>query len=474
MADLDSETIRLLFDLGDSKQAVEDMTKHLDALKGSVHTTADTYQVLERQVGEYEVLERRVTEAVKTQVTVYDQLNIDLNKHVDLYHVVTTEAAKTGQTFSRQGAFGSGILSASYAVQDFTSVLSTQGLGRALGAIQNNIPILVASLGAGAGLAGAISIVSIGTGLLIDNWDKLTGKWKDGETEREAGRQKQLAKEMEAAADAAERMAKAHPRVEREEESRLKKAVDEFGGPAVVKELQEALVGKRGSFGAEQDRKNAQEFFSQLMQGNRGAWNYLGDLDLRGDIGEVLRGGMTPKERQAINARRLEKEAKARDQARKEQAEEEEKARKEEAHQAEEKKKGDERVAANRKRLAEQEEAAQAKRLHDRPIDAPKPKMSLREHVVDAEIAEAVRRQLAIAQGHGTRFDHQRLGKVGHDLGSQMPTLEEAMTIQQMAMRQMVSNQASFAQRLKMARALLEQSRKIGEQVQQPLQNGGW
>lgn len=297
----------------------------LDRLKQSVQGTADTYDVLDRKVGEYEVLERRVTETVRFQTTMLDQLGVQLHKNTGLYEIATAEAARMGQVAGRQGDFGRGMLQASFAVQDFTSVMGTQGLGRALASVQNNIPLLVTAMGAGAGLAGAISIVSVGVGLLVDNWGKLTGAWDDEETKKETERQKDLAKATEATADAAERLARAKGRTEREGQAGFDRAVKEFGGQAVLNELQKALVAKSGSFGAEADKQMAKNFFANLMQGNRSAHALLGDLDLRGDVGAVLRGEATPHEIGAVNAKRLAREVKERDKARKEARKEQEK-----------------------------------------------------------------------------------------------------------------------------------------------------
>jgi len=290
------QVIKLVFDIL-GKEAADRMRESFDRLKGSVHTTADSYEVLERQVGEYEVLQRRVTTTTQTVVQAEAE-QIDMLKHLGVQLEVTAAAsAHVGHTLERNGSFGQGVMQASYAIQDFTSVMGTQGLGRALGAIQNNIPTLVSALGVGAGLTGVISVLSVGVGLLVDNWGKLTGHWKTEETEKEAKRMQSLAKATEDAAAAAERYARTHSRPQREEEGALKKAVEEFGGPAVVKELEEALKAHQGDFGPETNRKHAQTFFANLMQGNRKAWNMLQDLDLHGEVGAVLHGGPTPQER---------------------------------------------------------------------------------------------------------------------------------------------------------------------------------
>ena len=93
------------------------------------------------------------------------------------------------------GSSGQGILGVSYAFQDFTSVISTGGgFGRALASIQNNIPPILAGLGVGAGLAGAISLVTVGAGLAVPALTSFFGAMdaeaakKTAEETEEAGR----------------------------------------------------------------------------------------------------------------------------------------------------------------------------------------------------------------------------------------------------------------------------------------------
>lgn len=77
-------------------------------------------------------------------------------------------ATTTVSTATATGNMHRVVLDASYAVQDFTSVLSGGGgLTRAIGSVQNNIPILLTRLGVGAGLAGTVSLVTVGLGAAI-------------------------------------------------------------------------------------------------------------------------------------------------------------------------------------------------------------------------------------------------------------------------------------------------------------------
>lgn len=95
-------------------------------------------------------------------------------------HEVIVSAGTMGETLSTNGAGGRGILQASYAVQDFTSVLAGGGgLARAIGSVQNNIPILLTSLGVGAGLAGTISLVSVAVAAAIPLISSFADKEKE-------------------------------------------------------------------------------------------------------------------------------------------------------------------------------------------------------------------------------------------------------------------------------------------------------
>lgn len=88
------------------------------------------------------------------------------------------------------GRFAPGVLQASYAIQDFTSVLSGgQGLSRALMSVQNNIPGLLMALGAGQGLAGVFSLLSMGVGAFIPIVEKMWGAL-DNKEAAEAAKQK--------------------------------------------------------------------------------------------------------------------------------------------------------------------------------------------------------------------------------------------------------------------------------------------
>lgn len=506
---MDDETIRLILDMGGSAASVEEVRKKLDALKGTTHTTADAYEVLERQVGEYEVLERRVVQTTQ-QVVQAQAVEVDMLQRLGIEtQVAASASAKMGHELGKDGNFGRGVQSAAFAIQDFTSVLGTQGFGRALGAVQNNIPIVVASLGAGAGLAGAISIVSIGVGLLIDNWDKLTGAWGKGETAEETKRQKDLAKAIEATAAATEKLLKTPGPEQRAAGKDIQRAIDAFGGHAVQKEIEEALKAKQGDFGAEANRKMARDFVSRLLAGDKRAVEMLGDLDLHGDIGAVLRGGKTPEERFKLNnqaAEREIKEHKAREEAAEKKAKDDaEKAAKEAERMADEKRRGDERLASDRKQ-------AHAKAQHDAAVERhQEAEAAGRTHQVHLKRAQAagigeqaLDELTRIRQAGGDtdkyeRFhfmspaqqEHAVAQKVERSLKWRFPDMssgERHVTAGRIARdatvqlrQQLLANQQQMTANLDAQQQQLDQAKKVGEanrrisrQRQQPMANYGW
>ncbi len=134
--------------------------------------------------------------------------------------------------------FGRGVMQASYAIQDFTSVLGNQGFIGALNSIQNNIPLILTSLGAGAGLAGIISILSVGIGLLVSNFGKLTEGWKDGQTEAETKRMKDLAEAIDHAREAGKKFLDQQAEEAKTPQKALERAETMFGGEAVRKILE--------------------------------------------------------------------------------------------------------------------------------------------------------------------------------------------------------------------------------------------
>src|SRR5690348_11468088 len=103
----------------------------------------------------------------------------------------TALGSEMGQVSDKVNNVANRMVQTSYVVQDFTSQLGTRGLSGALMAVQNNIPGLLASFGTTGGLAGVLSVVAVSAGVVYENWDKIATLWRDGETLKEAERQKE-------------------------------------------------------------------------------------------------------------------------------------------------------------------------------------------------------------------------------------------------------------------------------------------
>ena len=101
----------------------------------------------------------------------------------------------------KSGTFGldaKGLMQVAYAADD---------LQYGFRAIVNNIPMILTGLGMGAGLAGAISVVSVGVNQLIQHWDGLTSTLSGLSPAAQ-----QAASDLKTVADAADKLAAAQPR----------------------------------------------------------------------------------------------------------------------------------------------------------------------------------------------------------------------------------------------------------------------
>lgn len=91
-----------------------------------------------------------------------DQLTSELQR---ISRESVTTAGYLASLKGSKGISGQGILGLSFAIQDITA--ANGDFLRALYNVQNNIPVVLYQLGLGTGLAGTISLVSLGIGLLL-------------------------------------------------------------------------------------------------------------------------------------------------------------------------------------------------------------------------------------------------------------------------------------------------------------------
>jgi hypothetical protein len=167
------ETFKLILDLGNSSQVVQKLTMDLESEKAKLLQLVDGYAKGDIALAEFRKQHETLGGSIVQTKGLIDQL--------------------TGQPGGR-GNPGQGMLGLSYAIQDFTSQLGTRGLVGALGAVQNNIPGILMSLGTSAGLTGVISVLSVGLGAAIPLLQKAFG----AELEENIDRGKEKLKEFEA------------------------------------------------------------------------------------------------------------------------------------------------------------------------------------------------------------------------------------------------------------------------------------
>jgi hypothetical protein len=198
------EIMRLVLDLASSSKDVGELVGKLGELKSKGAEVAETYHVMAKAGEGYTVATREenkaMDEAVRKAVELTQAqraLNIVIDESIAEQKALATATVTTGkhadQAKDKQGGFGRSILATSYAFQDFTSQLGDRGLAGAIGAVQNNIPSVLAGLGVGAGVAGAVSAISVGLGLLLPQMGKLADAFSTGATKTEADRMKELA-----------------------------------------------------------------------------------------------------------------------------------------------------------------------------------------------------------------------------------------------------------------------------------------
>lgn len=175
---INDETIRLILDLGNSGKSVEEIRQKLSGLGEEAKKVASSYQVLDTVVnrsggvlGTYAIATDRVNHEMDEMV----RKAMEATQAQKAVAVALTDVVGRSGTANRgAGGGGFGLMGASYAAQDFVTVLAGGGgLGRALMSTANNITPMLMGLGVGAGLAGILgtvtTVASAGT-MAIEGW----------------------------------------------------------------------------------------------------------------------------------------------------------------------------------------------------------------------------------------------------------------------------------------------------------------
>lgn len=190
---MQDEVIRLILDMGQSGKTVDDVRARLDTLGASTKKAADAYEVLDTVinrsvgvVGTYQVATDRANVALDAQVRAAmeaTQAQQAMGRILDEMGTHTAVAAAGVDSLKGKGGKGGhGLMGASYAAQDFITVVSMGGgWGRAMFSMANNITPVLANLGVGMGLAGAIGLVvtAASTGVsALESW------WKAADSDK--------------------------------------------------------------------------------------------------------------------------------------------------------------------------------------------------------------------------------------------------------------------------------------------------
>lgn len=156
------EMIKLGLDLGGTARSAQAAIDHMVDLQRETRESAGTYKVLEsKAVQAAKAEEAALDELVRKSVEATQARQA--MKRVLEESVPTIDKATKGldKLKGTRGANGQGVLGATYALQDFITVLSMGGgFQRALMATQNNLTPMLMGFGVNAGLAGILPTVT--------------------------------------------------------------------------------------------------------------------------------------------------------------------------------------------------------------------------------------------------------------------------------------------------------------------------
>jgi hypothetical protein len=195
---LTDEQFRLILDLSQSSKNVDELTQKIAQLGV---TTERAAKLAEQAWDSEQAAAQRATQATAQ---------------------ATQEVQQMAATMGPGGDFGRALLQGSYAVQDFTSQLGTRGLAGAIASVQNNIPLLLMNLGLSGGIAGVISVISIGLAALIPQFQKAFGGETQEEIEKAKKKTEELAKQIEDLDKALKKLKEAPTEPEAEEAANVK------------------------------------------------------------------------------------------------------------------------------------------------------------------------------------------------------------------------------------------------------------
>lgn len=137
-------------------------------------------------------IERQLAAVAWGRTRTMGDLRESINATVGATERLDTGMARVGQAASRNSPFGRGMIQAAFLFDD---------MQYGIGAVVNQVPLVVSALGMGAGMAGALGIVAVATNQVVKHWSELD-EWWNGPKLR------QVADNVGAIADEVERIKK--------------------------------------------------------------------------------------------------------------------------------------------------------------------------------------------------------------------------------------------------------------------------
>lgn len=164
-------------------RVLEQVQRLTEKLSRGLDESAHGYQVLTGAMGTYAVGVRASTHELDEQVRAAHEATLAQKAMAVVLEDVGPAAGRAADGVDKlKGKRGLGLMGASYALQDFITVVSMGGgWGRAMSSMANNITPTLMALGAGAGLAGVlgtvVTVASAGT-MALEGW------WKAADSDR--------------------------------------------------------------------------------------------------------------------------------------------------------------------------------------------------------------------------------------------------------------------------------------------------
>lgn len=159
---------------------------------------------IQQLVAEMQVLQRQMQQGTGDTRVMADTLDVLSSAHSQFADKAATMAAATHQVHT--GLDGIGKASSSAAMEIMAVGQHADDMQNAFAAIVNHVPQVATALGAGAGLAGGLSVATVAANQLIMRWDDLADTFGESKTNTAAEGMEELGKETSRPAEEAARL----------------------------------------------------------------------------------------------------------------------------------------------------------------------------------------------------------------------------------------------------------------------------